>query len=453
MYIMKLYQPMRLKFIVASLLCLTLHTQAQESTQGVVIDKIIAKVDDFIVLKSELERTYLDYVSQGSPRTPDVKCQILENLIVNKMLVARAGIDSVEVSDFEVQSNLDRRMSLIMQNVGGTREQLEEAYGKTLEQIQAELFDIIREQMLIQRMQQELTAYIEVSPREVAKFFREVPRDSLPYYSTEVQVAQIVINPEPNSGQEEKTKTQLEDIRNQILAGAPFESFARRYSEDGSANSGGVLPYYRRGEVAPEFEATAMTLEVGEISEPIRTEFGYHLIRLEDRRGNTFKTSHILISPKPDESDFERSIEILDSLRTAIVTDSLEFQAAAKEFSDDQLTSSNGGFFADEQTGSLSVSVDVLSPDVFFTIDTMAIGSISPPIRFQQPDGSFAYRILYYQEKIPPHLANLDQDYQKIAAAALTRKQNGILNEWFEEARHGIFIEIDPEYDFCGLVE
>ncbi len=450
---MKQPRIMRLKFIVASLL-FSHFIMAQPSQDGIVIDRIIAKVDDYIVMKSELERSYLDYLSQGSPRSDDAKCQILESLVVNKMLVARAEIDSIEVLDFEVNNNLDQRMSLIMQNVGGSREELEKAYGKTMEQVRAELFDIIREQMLIQRMQSELTSDLEVSPRDVRKFFNKIPKDSLPYFSTEVKVSQIVKNPEPNAGQVEKVRQQMLDMREQILSGtASFASLARRYSEDGSASTGGELPYYKRGEVAPEFEASAMTLNEGELSMPIKTQFGFHLIQLIERRGNTFKTRHILMSPKPAAEDFAKAENFLDSLRTLVLADSIKFQKAAKEHSDDKYTASNGGYFADAQSGSLSVSIDELSPDIFFAIDTMEVGGISKPFRFQQQDGSYAYRILYYKDKLAPHLANLEDDYQKIAAAALNEKRNKVLNSWFLEAQEGIFIEIDPEYDNCNLLQ
>lgn len=443
---------MRSRFLAGSLILLGFLATAQPSPDGVVVDKIIAKVDDYIVLKSDLERSYLDYLSQGRPRTEQAKCEILQSLIVNKMMVARAEIDSVEVLDVEVNSNLDRRMSTIMQQVGGSREELESAYGKTLEQIRSELFDAIKEQMLIQRMQQELTSGIQVSPAEVKKFFKKIPKDSLPYFSTEVKVAQIVKNPEPSEGQVEKARQQMIDIRSRIMSGsATFASMARRYSEDGSANQGGELPIYRRGEVDPAYEAASMTLEPGVLSEPIRSQFGFHLIEVIWRRGNTFKTKHILVTPKPSAEDFTRTEGFLDSLRTVISADSIEFQAAAKEHSDDQQTSSNGGFFSDAQTGGLRISVEALAPDVFFAIDTMKIGNISKPIRFQQPDGKYAYRILYYDDKVAPHLANLEDDYQKIAAAALNSKQNDKLNTWFLEAKEGIFIEIDPDYDNCNL--
>ena len=444
-----------LRFLTVSLFFVATYGYGQGPTQeGVVVDKIIAKIDDYIVLKSDLERAYLDYLASGRPRNEQAKCQILESLVVNKMLVAKAEIDSIMVLDAEVNSNVDRRIQQIIQGFGGSVQELEEQYGKSMDQIKEEIFDQIKEQMIIQKMQNELTANIEVSPAEVRKFFKKIPEDSLPYFSTEVKVAQIVAVPKANQGQREKVRQQMLDMREQILNGsASFASLARRYSEDGSAATGGDLPFYKRGEVDPAFEASAMTLAEGELSMPIESQFGFHLIELISRRGNTFKTRHILITPKPDESDFRRTEKMLDSLRSKILADSLTFQAAAKEHSDDQFTSSNGGFFSDNQTGSLSVSVESLPPDVFFAIDTMNIGRISRPMRFQQEDGTYAYRVIYFKDKTPPHLANLDDDYQKIAAATLNNKKNQKLNTWFNSAREGIFIEVDPEYNHCGLLE
>ncbi len=449
-----LQKAMRSKFLTVSLFLIGGMAVAQPTQEGVVVDKIIAKVDDYIVLKSDLERAYLDYLANGRPRSEQAKCQILESLVVNKMLMAKAQIDSVEVSDIEVNSNVDRRIDQIIQGFGGSIQELEQQYGKSMEQIKEEIFDAIKEQMLIQRMQNELTAKMEVSPAEVKRFFKKIPKDSLPYFSTEVKVAQIVVEPKPNAGQKERVRQQMLDMRQQILSGqASFASLARRYSEDGSAAQGGDLPFYRRGEVDPAFEASAMTLAEGELSMPIESQFGFHLIELISRRGNTFKTRHILMIPKPDQDDFVKAETYLDSIRTLIVDEKMKFQAAAKDHSDDQFTSSNGGFFIDDQTGSLSVSVEALPPDVFFAIDTMDVGRISRPIRFQQEDGNFAYRILYYKDKVPPHLANLDDDYQKIATATLNNKKNAKLNEWFLEAIAGIFVEIDPEYADCNLMQ
>lgn len=441
---------MHLKYLAISfLLILSTSSRAQETT-GVVIDEIIAKVDDYIILKSELERAYLDFLSRGQARGSNAKCEILQQLVVNKMLVAQAEIDSIIVPDSEVNGSLDRRMGLMAQQFGGEAE-IVKAYGKSLEQIRSEIFDNIKEQMTIQRMQSELTAGMKVTPSEVKKFFKNIPLDSLPYFSTEVSIAQIIKKAEPGEGQKEKVRSLLLDIRSRIEKGESFEALAKQYSQDpGSARRGGELGFFGRGELAPEYEAASLSMEPGEISLPVETQFGFHVIQLQEKRGNTYRTRHILITPQPNQADYEHTEFFLDSLRSAIVNDSITFQAAAKEYSDDQETSSAGGFFQDE-TGALRVPSEQLDPNIFFTIDTMKVGSITKPLRYQQPDGTYAYRIIYFKEKIRPHQANLDDDYQKIAAAALSRKQNLKISEWFEKARNNVFIDIDGEYDYCDL--
>ncbi len=441
---------MRLRYITISLAIIaSLGLKAQDE---IVIDKIIAKVDDYIILKSELERSYLDFLSRGQMRGSNAKCQILQQLVVNKMLMAQSEIDSIFVLDAEVNSNLDRRMSVMAQQFGG-EEAIEKAYNKSIEQIRSEIFDNIKEQLTIQRMQSELTSDLKVTPSEVKKFFKEIPRDSLPYFSTEVSIAQIIKEAEPGKEQKEKVKNLLLDIRGQIEAGIDFEVLAKRYSQDpGSAANGGQLGFYSRGELAPEYEATSLSMKPGEISMPVETQFGFHLIQLQEKRGNTYKTRHILISPQPSAEDYSFAENYLDSLRSMIQLDSITFQAAAKDYSDDQLTSSAGGFFQDE-TGALRISADQLDPNIFFTIDTMKIGNITKPIRFQKEDGSYAYRIIYYKDRVAPHQANLDQDYQKIATAALTRKKNTKISQWFEKARGNVFIDVDSEYDYCDLTK
>lgn len=443
-------KPMRLRLLAISAgILISLSSIAQEG-KGIVIDKIIAKVDDYIILKSELERAYLDFLSQGQARGSNAKCQILQQLVVNKMLMAQSEIDSIFVLDAEVNSNLDRRMAVMAQQFGGEAE-IEKAYGKSIEQIRSEIFDNIKEQLTIQKMQSELTAEMKVTPAEVKKFFKNIPQDSLPYFSTEVSVAQIVRDTKPGKIQKDKVRNLLLDIRSRIERGESFAELAKQYSQDpGSASRGGELGFFGRGELAPEYEATALSLEPGEISMPVETQFGIHLIQLQEKRGNTYKTRHILITPQPNQGDYAKAEAYLDSLRTMIVRDSITFEAAAKEYSDDQATSSAGGFFQDE-TGALRVPAEQLDPNIFFTIDTMQIGKITKPLRFQQQDGTFGYRIIYFKNKIRPHQANLDDDYQKIAAAALARKKNQKISQWFEKARSNVFIEIDQEYDYCNL--
>ncbi|MFT5570738.1 MAG: peptidyl-prolyl cis-trans isomerase SurA [Cyclobacteriaceae bacterium] len=437
-----------LKFLATSIFCLVITVSNAQDTVNV--DRIIAKVDDYIILKSDLEKAYLDFLSRGEFGSADMKCQILESLVINKMLMAKAEIDSVVVSDLEVTSSLQSRMNYMISQLG-SEEELEKYYKKSLAQIEDELFEEMKEQMIAQRMQGTITSDIKITPSEVREFFSSIPRDSLPYFSTEVSVGQLVIKPEAGKEQQDKVFKQLIEIRGQLLRGEPFANLARQYSEDpGSASQGGNLPFYRRGELAPEFEAEAMTMAKGEVSMPIKTQFGYHLIELQEKRGNTFKSRHILITPKPSKEDTDKAERKLDSLRTLIVLDSITFRNGAKAFSDDQLTSSDGGFFSD-QDGNTRVSVENLDPNVFFTIDTMKIGTVTMPLQYTEADGNTAFRILYYESKIAPHQANLKDDYQKIAQAATSEKENRILNDWFLDARRDVYIQVDEEYDYCDL--
>lgn len=446
---------MNLKYIKIGLLGLLMTVmgtaQAQSDDKGVVIDRIIAKVDDYIVLKSELDRAYLEFLSRGELSQGNARCQILESLVINKMMVAKAEIDSVYVLDAEVENNLDRRMSYFIQQIG-SEERLEEVYNKTIEEFKADLFDQIKEQMIVQKMQGMIGEDVTVTPGEVKKFYNQIPADSLPYFSTEVTIGQIVKIPEVNDGRKEEIKQQLIDLKKRIQNGENFGQLAKKYSQDpGSASNGGELGFFKRGELAPEFEAAALGMKPGEISRPVETQFGFHLIQLIERRGNTYNSRHILIIPKPSTGDIDDAKNFLDSLRTSVIVDSMRFEVYAKEHSDDQLTAGNGGFFSDA-TGAMRVSVEELDPTLFFTIDTMAVGSITKPMEYRMADGTDAVRIIMYKNRVAPHQANLLQDYQKIRAATVANKRNQIMSKWFKDAQGEVYIHVDPEYESCRIL-
>lgn len=448
----------RLKFITNIIFCIALIgpgpliSQAQDTAKPVIVDEIIGKVDNYIVLKSTLESTYLNYLASGNQATPDAKCRILAQLISQKLMVAKAEIDSVVVSDAEVDNNVDRRMQMILSQYGGSAEQLEEYYGKSIEAFKEDVRDEIKEQLVVQRMQESITSGIKVTPSEVRKFFNKMPADSLPYFSTEVEVGQIVKIPTVGREQIAVAKEKLNEIRERALAGESFEALAKEYSQDpGSARFGGNLGFARRGIMAPEFEATAMRLKPNEISRPFETQFGVHIVQLLERRGNEYNSRHILLMAEPSEKDIKDASRFLDSLRTKIMVDSITFQKAAKEHSEDAFTAGNGGFFMD-QVGGTRVSVEDLDPVVFFTIDSMKLGEISKPLKFRTDDGKEAVRILYYKSKVKPHQANLRDDWQKIQAAALNQKKSKALNTWFNKAREDVFISIDKAYENCGIM-
>lgn len=447
--ILKYIKRISITFLILFIAYLPLYSQA---SKGIVVDKIIAKVNNNIILKSELEQAYLQYTSSGQLSGGDVKCQILESLIINKLMVAKAEIDSVIVTDDEVESNLNRRMQVVVSRIG-SEDKIEEYYGKTLEQFKNELRDQVREQLIVQKMQSTITSEISVTPAEVKKFFNSIPNDSLPYFSTEVSLAQIVKEPTVSKEQKEVVEKKLLDLRERILNGEDFNELAREYSEEpGASQSGGELGFQSRGNLVPSYEAAALNLEPGEISEPVESQFGFHLIQLIERRGNLYNSRHILIKPGSSALDIEAAKEYLDSLKVLIQNDSISFEKAAKEYSDDAETAASGGFFLDD-SGAPRVSTEALDPVIFFTIDTMQVGNITEPLEFRMDDGKQAVRIFYYKSRIRPHQANLKQDYQKIYTATENEKKNKVLNSWFDEAKADVFINIDPEYDNCNILQ
>ena len=423
---------------------------SQEESPGVVLDKIISKIDDYIVLKSELESTYLDVLSRGQRLSGNTKCAVLKNLITNKLLVAKAEIDSVMVEDSEVNQELDSRMNIIINQVG-SEEEIENYYNKTISEFKNELFDDIKQQLVANKMRREILSDISVSPEEVRGFFNNIPKDSIPYFSTQVQVSQIVKIISVGDDQKEKAKLKLIDIRNKLISGENFEILATLNSEDfESAKRGGRIGFVGRGVLQPEYEEASLKLNPGEISMPIETKFGFHLIELIEKRGNMYDTRHILIKPKISDNDIINGKKEMDSLKNLVTIDSVSFEELARKTSDDKFTSSFGGYFTDASGGE-KILVDELDPVIFFTIDTMKVGSISPPMQFRMDDGSQALRILFYKNKILPHLGNLKEDYQRFRTFALNKKQSEILDNWFEITKSEVFITIDDEYNTCNL--
>mgnify|MGYP003736591651 CR=1 FL=1 len=439
-------------FLLVGMLTPVLYSQAQEN-EGFVVDEIIAKVDNYIVLKSDLEKAYQDYLTNGGTPGQEVRCQYMALMVRNKLMMAKAEIDSVMVLDFEVDQYTDRKMEMIIAQSGVTANELEERYGKTLEQIRTEIRDQEREQMIVRKMQDEITKDIVITPSEVRKFFIKIPKDSLPYFSAAVEAAQIVKVAKVSEQQKDITRKQLIEIRNRILTGEDFGKLAKEFSDDPSvAGNNGNMGWVGRGKMVPEFEAMAFKLKQNEISMPFESQFGFHIMQLIERRGNEYNSRHILISAKPSPSDLVDAKNYLDSLRGLIGPDKMPFQKAAKEYSDDVATKGNGGFFtgADE---SMHVLVEELDPVIFFKIDSMKIGDISEPMFYRTDEGKSSMRIIYYKSRIKPHQASLEDDWTRIQAAALNEKKDKILQKWFSKARKDVFISLDKNYDYCGLLD
>jgi len=423
---------------------------------GQVIDRIVAKVNNYILLESDIQKSYLEAIAQSQQDIqPPTRCEVFESLLISKMMVAKAEIDSVMVTDAEVMLQADQRFSMVMQQFGGDEKMIAEVYGKTADQLKTEIHDMLKEQITVSKMQAKITEGLSISPADVRKFYNDIQKDSLPFFSAEVMVGQIVKKPEINQKVKNEITAQLRDLKNQIMEGKEdFQTLAKQYSQDpGSAPLGGDLGFFRRGELAPEYEATALGMEVLEISDPVETSFGFHMIQLLERRGNTFNTRHILIRPEPSEQDILDAERFLDSIRTVIQSGKIEFAKAAKESSEDRATSDNGGFFVDPNNNSSRLTLRTLDdPVLYFTLDSMKVGSITPPIRFETEREGPQVRILFYKERFPAHRANLEDDYEKMKAATKRRKEETMLSKWFVTAKEDVFIDIDPAYDRCNVL-
>lgn len=359
-----------------------------------IVDGIIAKVDNQIVLRSDLETIYAQEVAraEGKALPPDVKCRILQSLALNKLLLAKAETDSVVVEDSQVKNELDRRMAYFVQQIGSEKK-LEEYYNKPIKQLKDELRIQVKEQLIQQKMQDQIAGKVSVTPREVRQFFSRIPKDSLPYYSTEVEVGQIIKLAKTNSKAKQEAQTKLNDLRARILAGEDFATLAKQHSEDpGSAAEGGYLGFFKRRELVPEYEAAALRLEPGGLSPVVESQFGFHLIQLIERKGDSFSSRHILIKPATGNADASEAAQELAKIRRRILADSITFAKAAKDFSDDKNTSGNGGLLQNRQDGGNYLPLDKLDPAIFFTIDTMKVGSITPPLPYRTDDGKDAVR-------------------------------------------------------------
>jgi peptidyl-prolyl cis-trans isomerase SurA len=424
-----------------------------QMTSRNVIDKVVGKVDNYILLKSEVENGILQAKS-GNPGIPEseLRCKVYEQLIINKLMLAKADIDSVTVESAMVEAELDQRMNYMINAIGG-REKLEAYYKKTVEQFKNEFRKDVREQMLVRKMQDNITRNIKVTPAEVRRFFNDIPKDSLPFFSTEVEVGQILKHVVSGRANKQKAKEKLQEIRQRIIDGESFEFLAKAYSQDpGSAQDGGNLGFAKRGMMVPEYESAAMNLQPMELSEIVESAFGYHLIQLLEKRGNEYNSRHILIRPEPDDMDIDRTIQQMDSLRNAILGDSITFEKAVIKFSDDRETKQSGGYFLDPNTNSTRIPVDELEPGLFFTIDTMKVGTITRPTVIKTPDGKIAVQMLYYKARYKPHEANLKDDYQKIYNACLQKKRAMAIDDWFKKTKNEVYISIDPEYARCNIL-
>lgn len=431
----------------AALICLFLNANAQKKN----IDKIAAIVGNNIILLSDINQQYTQYLYQGNPDNPEVKCYILQQLLTQKLLKQQAEIDSIVVDDSQIDNEVDRRMRSSIQRAGG-QERLEQFLNKSILQYKDEIRPQIKEELVSNKMQGKITENVNVTPLEVEKYFKSLG-DSIPQFNTEVEVGEIVLNPKLNKAEKQRFYDKIEALRLRVKSGEDFGFLAKTYSEDpGSAPEGGDLGFFDRSTMAKEFTAWAFKLKAGEMSPVFETEFGYHILQVIERRGEQVHARHILIRPQTTPASLERLKLHADSIYKNIIDKKITFSTAASLYSDNKETKYNGGMMLNaEEVSSRTtfIPVDKLDPKIFVVIDTMKVGNISTPNLFTAQDGKEGYRILLLKSKIPPHTANLAQDLPKIKEAAQRDKVNRTLSEWFEKRRENTYIRIDDEFSTC----
>lgn len=438
-----------ISFIFAFFLTTALHSQA-------LLDKIVATVGGEPVLLSEIEQQYA-YLKEGKAKVQEsARCEILENMIIQNLLLNQAKLDSLEATEQEIDLEVNSRIEDILRYMGNDESQFEEYYGKTVSEVRNQMREPIQQQIMIRKMRQEIMSKISITPAEVKAYFNKIPKDSLPYLSSEVELAEIVYKPKVNPAQKKVAFDKITDIRSRITQGGEdFGKLAEKYSQDpGSARAGGDLGLVKRGTFVPEFEAAAYNLEKDEVSPVIETEFGFHIIKLIERRGNNIRCRHILIKPEITAEDLAKAKTELDSIRNLIVHDSISFSAAVKKFSDNKEYSfDNNGLLANPKTGTTYFEIGELDSDVYFVQDKLKIGEISEPFEKKNQTGETSYVLIKLLSRSAPHKANIEQDYKKIAEVALEHKRNGFLVGWLKDHLEETRIEIDQEYRSCGLLE
>lgn len=438
-----------------AMLFLQLSVQAQQKE---LIDKVVSTIGDEYILRSDVEEGYAAAKDRaGDNLPPNYRCMVLDQLMTGKLLVNQAKIDSLYPKDEEVEHQLTARVEQILGYMNGSREQFISYYNKTPEEVKEEMREDMRDQIMSEKMRAKILSEVTITPSEVKSFFSKIPKDSLPYFNQEVEIAEIVYKAKANDAEKAKAKALLEELRYRILEKKEdFAALAKKYSHDpGSAREGGDLGFAKRGKFVPEFEAEAYRLEEQGMSPVFESDFGFHILQLLERRGNTIHTRHILIKPQITSDDMAKSKNLMDSVRREILRDSLRFSDAVKQFSDKSTQSyHNDGRITNQQSGSNAFETRDLDPQIYFAIDTMQkVSNITQPIELTTAGGEKGYRLIKLLSRTTPHKADLSLDYNKIQQAALEQKKTTSLIGWISQKVDNTFVRIDKIYEGCPTLE
>jgi len=444
----------KLKVLIAFAIIVTAIT-ATAQPKKIVADKIIGQVGDRIVLKSEIDNQLADARRQEVDLPPDANCYVMQQLIINKMLALQAEKDSLPVSEEEVEADIDNRIRYFIQQYG-SREAIEQITGKTIYQFREEMKEPIKEGKLAGNMRNKIVENIKITPTEVKIYYDRIPKDSLRFYETELEIGEIVVYPKAGREMEEFAQEELKEFKRQVEAGEKkFETLASLYTDDpGSKQTGGLYVLNRTDKQwDPTFFNTAMSLKEGQISRVIKSKFGYHIIQCVMRNGDEVTIRHILKIPRITEPDIAAAIYKLDTLRTSLIAGRIKFGEAVSKFSDEEQSKFTGGrkMGAD---GSSIITIDQLEKDIIPILDSIGAGEYSKAFAFTDERGKKGVRLIYLISKTAPHRENMKDDYSKVAARALEEKKEKELEKWFRRNASTFFVQLDDEYYSCpGIKE
>ena len=419
-------------------------------SEPVLIDGVFAVVGGRVIFHSDINNQMLQYQTQGVQYDSNtlLRKKVIDELFVQKLLLHSAALDSIEVDESEIDNNINQRIAFFEQQFG-SQEAIEQYFQKSINELIIELKPMIRDQLLTQKMQYEITKHINVSPSEVSVFYNSLDIDSVPVIDAQFQIAHIVKMPDAKSTSIEETLSKLEDLRNRILNGADFSTMAILYSEDpGSSRNGGSYYNVKKGLFVKEFEAVAFSLNSGEISEIFKTEFGYHIVELIERRGNELDLRHILMTPKISNQDMLQAKEFLKELKTDILDNQISFNEASIESSSDKETRYNGGLLINPNTNNSFFLISDLEnePALLNEIRTMSPGDITDPIYMKLLNGKEAYRIIKLVNKKEAHVANLKEDYSFLHNYFSQIKQAKEMQDWYDQNIQKVHVQLFSDY-------
>ena len=445
-------QMKRILLAVAVLLTAMLPLRAQRYDG--VVDKSVALVGNDIVMLSDIEAEAQMMRARGLTVDKSARCEILENFLVSKLFLTQAKLDSLVVNDAQVTAALDQRINEILTTLGG-EQKTEEYFGKPLYKLRQEWQQTLSDQSLIQEMQRNVASNTpKLTPRDIKKYCEETPAEDLPMVSTKYRIRQIGIYPDREAAQL-AVKERLIGLRERIVNGEKFSTLARLYSQDpGSMSKGGELGMASRAIFWPAFSDAAMSLKVGQVSQVVETPDGFHIIQLIERDGDMFNARHILIKPQYTSEDRERAFHKLDSIRHIITVDSMSFFDAARSFSEEKHSATNGGLMADEYTGSSYFEKDQLKPADYNVLRNMQEGDISEPFESldnEGRNGNTIYKILYLEKIIPAHTANYQDDYSTLIDEVNNKNAMKAIDEFITEKQKSTYIVIDPLFQGCDF--